>query len=180
MSGYARNQVFSSIHTVGSLLPADMLLRIAEGKDVPGCLPADYRVVGTRSVRDDAERHWDYLRSVWSELRDKLPAAPEAETPADPTRLSEAESKQGSLTAVALFAWVGDHLSLEIAGRLESKRVPGKERARYCVPAGNFFSSALRMRHRPWRRLLRALSSSASGHSIDASLARGVGPSMAR
>jgi hypothetical protein len=87
MSAYTRNQVFSSIHTVGSLLPADMLVRISEGKDVPGCLPADYRVVGPRSVRDDAERHWDYLRSVWSELRDKLPAAPEAETPADPTRL---------------------------------------------------------------------------------------------
>ncbi|MFC3451379.1 Eco57I restriction-modification methylase domain-containing protein [Amycolatopsis speibonae] len=88
MSAIARNQVFSAVHTIGGLLPADMLVRISEGKDVKGCLPADYRVVGSRSVRDDAERHWDYLKSIWSELRDRLPVAPEADAPADPTGLA--------------------------------------------------------------------------------------------
>ncbi|MGY0002499.1 Eco57I restriction-modification methylase domain-containing protein [Micromonospora sp. I033] len=88
MSATARNQVFSAVHTIGGLIPADMLVRIAEGKDVSGSKPADYRVVGSRSVRDDAERHWDYLKSVWKELRDRLPVAPEAETPADPTGLA--------------------------------------------------------------------------------------------
>ncbi|MET7863698.1 Eco57I restriction-modification methylase domain-containing protein [Micromonospora taraxaci] len=88
MSATARNQVFSAVHTIGGLIPADMLLRIAEGKDVTGSKPADYRVVGSRSVRDDAERHWDYLKSIWKDLRDKLPVAPEAETPADPTGLA--------------------------------------------------------------------------------------------
>lgn len=88
MSAVTRNQVFSSVHTVGGLLPADMLLRISEGKDVPGSKPGDYKVIGSRSVRDDAERHWDYLKSVWKELRDKLPVAPEAELPADPTGLA--------------------------------------------------------------------------------------------
>ncbi|MGH3516698.1 MAG: DNA methyltransferase, partial [Haloechinothrix sp.] len=108
MSAITRNQVFSSVHTVGGLLPADMLVRISEGKDVSGCLPADYRVVGSRSVRDEAERHWDYLRSVWTELRDKLPPAPEADTPADPTGLAItqwlaplfAELGFGELTAI--------------------------------------------------------------------------------
>src|SRR5439155_25260148 len=76
MTALARNQVFSAVHTVGALLPADMLLRIAEGKDVKGSQPGDYGVIGARSVRDEAERHWDYLRSVWSELRATLPAAP--------------------------------------------------------------------------------------------------------
>jgi hypothetical protein len=85
MATLTRTQVFDAVHAVGGLLPADMLLRISVGKEVNGCRPADYGVVGTRSVRDDAERHWDYLRSVWSELRDRLPAAPEADTPADPT-----------------------------------------------------------------------------------------------
>jgi hypothetical protein len=85
MATLTRTQVFEAVHTVGGLLPADMLLRISAGKEVTGCRPADYGVVGSRSVRDDAERHWDYLRSVWSELRDHLPAAPEADTPADPT-----------------------------------------------------------------------------------------------
>ncbi|MFF0468301.1 Eco57I restriction-modification methylase domain-containing protein [Micromonospora zamorensis] len=88
MSATARNQVFSAVHTIGGLIPADMLLRIAEGKDVTGSKPADYRVVGSRSVRDDAERHWDYLKSIWKDLRDTLPVAPEAEAPADSTGLA--------------------------------------------------------------------------------------------
>ncbi|TDE37767.1 DNA methyltransferase [Actinomadura sp. 6K520] len=88
MSATARTQIFSAVHTIGGLLPADMLVRISEGKDVAGSKPADYDIFGSRSVRDEAERHWDYLKSVWKELRDKLPVAPEAETPADPTGLA--------------------------------------------------------------------------------------------
>nr|WP_062338849.1 DNA methyltransferase [Herbidospora sakaeratensis] len=108
MSAVTRNQVFSAVHTVGGLLPADMLLRISEGKDVIGSKPADYKVIGSRSVRDDAERHWDYLKSVWKELRGKLPVAPEAAVPADPTGLATnqwlaplfAELGFGDLTSV--------------------------------------------------------------------------------
>lgn len=85
MSAVARNQVFAAVHTVGGLLPADMLVRVAEGKDVSGSLPKDYQVVGARSVRDEAERHWDYLKAIWSELRERFPAAPDAEVPADAT-----------------------------------------------------------------------------------------------
>ncbi|MFW6721966.1 Eco57I restriction-modification methylase domain-containing protein [Streptomyces sp. MAR4 CNY-716] len=89
MSVTTRNQVFSAVHTVGGLLPADMLVRISEskeGKDVPGSGPADYHVIGPRrSVRDEAERHWGYLLGVWRELREKLPVSAEADLPADPT-----------------------------------------------------------------------------------------------
>ncbi|MGN9893387.1 Eco57I restriction-modification methylase domain-containing protein [Micromonospora sp. L31] len=88
MSATARNQVFSAIHTIGGLLPADMLVRIAEGKDMSGAKPADYQVVGARSVRDDAERQWEWLKSAWKELRGTLPIAPEAAIPADPTGLA--------------------------------------------------------------------------------------------
>ncbi|NBM16224.1 Eco57I restriction-modification methylase domain-containing protein, partial [Streptomyces sp. GC420] len=88
MSATTRNQVFTAVHTVGGLLPADMLLRIAEGKDVKGSAPSDYRVAGARSVRDEAERHWDYLKAAWRELRTKLPADPEAEVRPDPTGLA--------------------------------------------------------------------------------------------
>ncbi|MFI2712228.1 Eco57I restriction-modification methylase domain-containing protein [Micromonospora sp. NPDC018662] len=91
MSATARNQVFTAVHTIGGLLPADMLVRIADGKDVSGCKPADYGVIVSRSVRDDAERHWDWLRAAWKELRTKLPAAPEADTPADPTGLARTQ-----------------------------------------------------------------------------------------
>ncbi len=66
------SQVFASIRVVGGLLPADMLARIADGKDISGSKPADYHVVGVRSVQDDAERHWDYLKGAWRSLRAAL------------------------------------------------------------------------------------------------------------
>ncbi|MFD8493870.1 Eco57I restriction-modification methylase domain-containing protein [Amycolatopsis sp. NPDC059657] len=108
MSAVTRNQVFPAVDTIGGLLPHDMLLRIAEGKDVKGCAPVDYRVLGSRSVRDDAERRWDYLKAAWTELRAHLPVAPEQDTPADPTgrAISEwllplfAEFGFGELTAL--------------------------------------------------------------------------------
>jgi hypothetical protein len=42
------------------------------GKDVSGSTPADYHVVGVRSVKDAAERHWDYLKGAWRVLRDAV------------------------------------------------------------------------------------------------------------
>jgi hypothetical protein len=84
----ARTSIFAAVEPVGGLLPADMLLRIAAAANLRGSSPADYRVVGARSVRDAAERHWDYLRAVWKELRDKLPVAPGQDVPADPTGIA--------------------------------------------------------------------------------------------
>ncbi|MFL9654490.1 Eco57I restriction-modification methylase domain-containing protein [Streptomyces sp. PB17] len=80
--------MFTAVHTVGGLLPADMLVRISEGKvtkELRGLAPADYRIPGSRSVRDEAERHWDNLKSLWRELREKLPAEPESSVRPDST-----------------------------------------------------------------------------------------------
>ncbi|MDQ0407798.1 MULTISPECIES: Eco57I restriction-modification methylase domain-containing protein [unclassified Streptomyces] len=86
MSAVTRNQVFTAVHTVGGLLPADMLVRISEGKDVPGSRPADYGLPSSRSVRDEAERSWEYLKPLWRELRKHLPEDRETGDPtADPT-----------------------------------------------------------------------------------------------
>ncbi len=71
-SAVSASQVFASIRVVGGLLPADMLARIADGKDISGSRPADYHVVGARSVQDDAERHWDYLKGAWRTVRAAL------------------------------------------------------------------------------------------------------------
>ncbi|MET8945348.1 DNA methyltransferase [Streptomyces sp. NPDC004542] len=90
MSATTRNQVFTAVHTVGGLLPADMLVRISEGKDVPGSKPADYGLPSSRSVRDEAERGWEYLKPLWRELRKRLPEDRETGVPAsDPTGLAE-------------------------------------------------------------------------------------------
>ncbi|MEV5909324.1 DNA methyltransferase [Streptomyces chartreusis] len=119
MSATTRNQVFTAVHTVGGLLPADMLVRISEGKvtkDLKGLAPADYRIPGSRSVRDEAERHWDNLKSLWRELREKLPAAPEASVPPDSTGYAQANWVEplfealgfGHLTAVGATGIAAD------------------------------------------------------------------------
>ncbi|KOU89506.1 MULTISPECIES: Eco57I restriction-modification methylase domain-containing protein [unclassified Streptomyces] len=89
MSATTRNQVFTAVQTVGALLPADMLVRISEGKDVPGSKPADYGLPTSRSVRDEAERSWEYLKPLWRDLRKRLPEHEETGLPAaDPTGLA--------------------------------------------------------------------------------------------
>ncbi|MDX2850919.1 N-6 DNA methylase [Streptomyces sp. PA03-3a] len=89
MSATTRNQVFSAVHTVGALLPVDMLVRISEGKDVPGSKPADYGLPTSRSVRDEAERSWEYLKPLWRDLRKRLPENPATGAPAsDPTGIA--------------------------------------------------------------------------------------------
>ncbi|MFD6275193.1 Eco57I restriction-modification methylase domain-containing protein [Streptomyces sp. NPDC060209] len=92
MSATTRNQVFSAVQTVGALLPSDMLVRISEGKDAPGSKPADYGLPSSRSVRDEAERSWEYLKPLWRELRKRLPEDPTTGAPAtDPTGLAAGE-----------------------------------------------------------------------------------------
>ncbi|MEU3147275.1 hypothetical protein [Streptomyces sp. NPDC006999] len=92
MSATTRNQVFTAVHTVGGLLPADMLVRISEGRDVPGSKPADYGLPSSRSVRDEAERSWEYLKPLWRDLRKRLPEDTETGVPAgDPTGRAQAD-----------------------------------------------------------------------------------------
>ncbi|CAM5363871.1 Eco57I restriction-modification methylase domain-containing protein [Streptomyces atroolivaceus] len=77
---------FTAVTTVGGLLPADMLLRIAEARTLPGTKPADYGLPASVPVRDEAERAWEYLKPLWRELRTALPADPVTGAPAaDPT-----------------------------------------------------------------------------------------------
>lgn len=77
---------FTSVTTVGGLLPSDMLLRIAEAAKLPGTKPADYHLPASVAVRDEAERAWEYLKPLWRDLRTALPSDPKTGAPAaDPT-----------------------------------------------------------------------------------------------
>ncbi|MCF3960415.1 Eco57I restriction-modification methylase domain-containing protein [Streptomyces fuscigenes] len=77
---------FTAVTTVGGLLPADMLLRVAEARNLPGTKSADYGLPASVPVRDEAERAWEYLKPLWRDLRAALPADPETGAPAaDPT-----------------------------------------------------------------------------------------------
>ncbi|MFI9820466.1 Eco57I restriction-modification methylase domain-containing protein [Streptomyces sp. NPDC052013] len=77
---------FTAVTTVGGLLPADMLLRISEARNLPGTKPADYGLPASVPVRDEAERAWEYLKPLWRDLRAALPSDPVTGAPsADPT-----------------------------------------------------------------------------------------------
>ncbi|WP_328641425.1 Eco57I restriction-modification methylase domain-containing protein [Streptomyces canus] len=77
---------FTAVTTVGGLLPADMLLRIPEARNLPGTKSADYGLPSSVPVRNEAERAWEYLKPLWRDLRTALPADPETGAPAaDPT-----------------------------------------------------------------------------------------------
>ncbi|WP_055571752.1 Eco57I restriction-modification methylase domain-containing protein, partial [Streptomyces prasinopilosus] len=77
---------FTAVTTVGGLLPADMLLRIAEARNLPGTKSADYGLPASVPVRDEAERAWEYLKPLWRDLRAALPSDPITGAPAaDPT-----------------------------------------------------------------------------------------------
>ncbi|WP_406142765.1 Eco57I restriction-modification methylase domain-containing protein [Streptomyces anulatus] len=102
MSAVTRNQVFTAVHTVGGLLPADMLVRISEGKDVPGSKPSDYGLPSSRSVRDEAERSWEYLKPLWRELRKHLPENRETGDPA-----ADATGRAGSDWLAPLWRELG-------------------------------------------------------------------------
>ena len=77
---------FQAIRPVGGLLPIDALRKIAAG-DASASRPADYHLVGVRSVADAAERHWDYLKGAWRALREQLGEAGSALGP-DPSGLA--------------------------------------------------------------------------------------------
>lgn len=77
---------FTAVTTVGGLLPADMLLRIAEARNLPGTKSADYGLPASVPVRDEAERAWEYLKPLWRDLRAALPSDAVTGAPAaDPT-----------------------------------------------------------------------------------------------
>lgn len=79
-------RALSAVTTVGGLIPADMLLRIAVARSLPGTKPADYGLPASVPVSAEAERAWEYLRPLWRELRAALPSDPTTGAPAaDPT-----------------------------------------------------------------------------------------------
>jgi hypothetical protein len=63
---------FTSVRTEGSLLPADLLGRLVEAKDLPGVEPSTYHLAPGESVRQAASRAWEYLTGVWTAFRAEL------------------------------------------------------------------------------------------------------------
>ena len=74
---------FVAVRVQGGLLPADLLSRLATGKDINGLSSSDYHLAAGESVREAANRVWAYLRGVWTSYREaleRLPATDRATT----------------------------------------------------------------------------------------------------
>lgn len=56
----------SAVRTAGGLLTADLLSRLAEGKDVPGLEPSSFHLAAGETLRQAASRKWEYLTGVWA------------------------------------------------------------------------------------------------------------------
>lgn len=82
----ATGDAFVTIRSVGGLLPADVLGRVAAGTDLPGLAPGDYHLGAGESLRAGANRSWQYLLGTWSAFRDALAAAPAEHAQAGLTR----------------------------------------------------------------------------------------------
>ncbi len=76
----------SAIRTVGAMLPADLLGRIAAGDpDLGGLKSADYHLAG-ETPREAANRAWAYLSGVWPTFREALAKLPDGDPAVGVTR----------------------------------------------------------------------------------------------
>jgi hypothetical protein len=72
------NNVFTTLRVEGSILPPDLLQRIAEGdKDLDGLTPASYYLLEGEKLNEAINRSWNRLRGAWASFQGavaKLPA----------------------------------------------------------------------------------------------------------
>ena len=67
---------FTTVRTVGALMPPDLLVRVVAGDtELRGLSASDYHLAG-ESPRESANRAWSYLRGAWTAFRDGLERRP--------------------------------------------------------------------------------------------------------
>jgi hypothetical protein len=79
--------LFTTVHTEGGLLPADLLARIVQGnKQLDGLTPAAYHLADTERLAEAVGRSWTRLRQVWAAFRESLAKLPENDLATSLTR----------------------------------------------------------------------------------------------
>ena len=69
---------FTTVKTEGGLLPADVLQRVADGRDLPGLRSEDYHLLPGERLNEAVNRAWNRCLGAWisfDEGRQKLPAS---------------------------------------------------------------------------------------------------------
>ncbi|MBN1811807.1 MAG: SAM-dependent DNA methyltransferase [Anaerolineae bacterium] len=70
--------IFTTVKTEGAILPADLLQRVADGRDLDGLKPADYHLAPNERLNEAINRAWNRCLGVWQgfhEQRGRLPAS---------------------------------------------------------------------------------------------------------
>jgi len=82
-----RRDIFTTVHTEGALLPADLLQRIAKGdRQLDGLLPETYHLAANDRIGDAVARAWNRLVTAWIGFKDAVATLPERDTATSLTR----------------------------------------------------------------------------------------------
>lgn len=78
---------FTTVRTVGGLLPPDLLGRVIAGdKNLSGLSSADYHLSAGESPREAANRAWSYLIGAWATFKAEIARRPESDPAVGLTR----------------------------------------------------------------------------------------------
>ncbi|MGI6491358.1 MAG: hypothetical protein ACOX0T_02890 [Pelotomaculum sp.] len=79
-----RKDIFTTIRTEGSILPPDLLQRIAAGAhELEGLAPEEFHLARGERLNEAINRSWNRLLGVWASFKaglEKLPAGDPATT----------------------------------------------------------------------------------------------------
>lgn len=82
-----RRNAFTTIRTDGGLLPADLLVRIAEGdRSIDGLTPESYHLAKSERLNEAATRAWNRLQGAWEGFRGGMDRLPESDAGTTLTR----------------------------------------------------------------------------------------------
>lgn len=68
---------FTTVTTEGAILPADLLQRIVDGRELEGLRPVDYHLAPNERLNEAISRSWNRLLGVWESFEEQMEALPE-------------------------------------------------------------------------------------------------------
>lgn len=77
---------FTTVKTEGAILPADLLQRVAEGRDLDGLRPEDYHLLPTERLNEAVNRSWNRCLSAWASFDQARRNLPESDAGTTLTR----------------------------------------------------------------------------------------------
>ena len=83
----SRRDIFATIKTEGGIVPADLLVRIAEGDAaLEGLTPDAYHLAKSERLNEATNRAWNRLQGAWESYRTAMEKLPESDAGTSLTR----------------------------------------------------------------------------------------------